>query len=272
MRELGVYCELINFKKFNKIKILNKNIKGIILSGGPKSTLSKSAPNIKWKLFLNKLPLLGICYGHQLVANICGGKTKYSNKKEFGSAELIEKKKSKLTEGFFINKKNIVWMSHSDSVIIKPKNFNVIASSKNSKFAILESNSKKIFTTQFHPEVFHTKNGKKLFSNFLFKICKINKNWTEKYKLQKLIKEIKGNVSSNQKVMCALSGGVDSSVLAHLLYKAIKKNLICVYVDTGLMRQGETKEVINIFKKKFKKSFNVINAQKIFLNKLKKYF
>ena len=160
-------------------------------------------------------------------------------------------------------------MSHSDSVIIKPKNFNVIASSKNSKFAILESKSKKIFTTQFHPEVFHTKNGKKLFSNFLFKICKINKNWTEKYKLQKLIKEIKGNVSSNQKVMCALSGGVDSSVLAHLLYKAIKKNLICVYVDTGLMRQGETKEVINIFKKKFKKSFNVINAQKIFLNKLK---
>ena len=160
-------------------------------------------------------------------------------------------------------------MSHSDSVIIKPKNFNVIASSKNSKFAILESKKKKIFTTQFHPEVFHTKNGKKLFSNFLFKICKINKNWTEKYKLQKLIKEIKGNVSSNQKVMCALSGGVDSSVLAHLLYKAIKKNLICVYVDTGLMRQGETKEVINIFKKKFKKSFNVINAQKIFLNKLR---
>ena len=110
VRELGVYCELINFKKFNKIIILNKNIKGIILSGGPKSTLSKSAPNIKWKLFLNKLPLLGICYGHQLVANICGGKTKYSNKKEFGSAELIEKKKSKLTEGFFINKKNTVWM------------------------------------------------------------------------------------------------------------------------------------------------------------------
>ena len=269
VRELGVYCELINFKKFNKIKILNKNIKGIILSGGPKSTLSKSAPNIKWKLFLNKLPLLGICYGHQLVANICGGKTKYSNKKEFGSAVLIEKKKSQLTEGFFTNKKNIVWMSHSDSVIVKPKNFNVIAYSKNSKFAILESNSRKIFTTQFHPEVFHTKNGKKLFSNFLFKICKINKNWTEKYKLQKLIKEIRQNVSSNQKVMCALSGGVDSSVLAHLLYKAVKKNLICVYVDTGLMRQGETREIINIFKKKFKKSFNAINAQKIFLNKLR---
>ena len=96
MRELGVYCELINFRKFNKIKILSNNIKGIILSGGPKSTLSKSAPNIKWKLFLNKLPLLGICYGHQIVANICGGKTKYSNKKEFGSAELTEKKKSKL--------------------------------------------------------------------------------------------------------------------------------------------------------------------------------
>ncbi len=269
VRELGVYCEIINFKKFNKSKSLNQNIKGIILSGGPKSTLSKSAPNIKWKLFLNKLPILGICYGHQLVSNICGGKIKYSNKKEFGSAILYQKKKSILTDGFFKNKKNTVWMSHSDSVTIKPKNFNVIASSKNSKFAMLENIAKKIYTTQFHPEVFHTRNGKKLFSNFLFKICQIKKNWTEKYKLQKLIKEIKKNIDSNQKVLCALSGGVDSTVLAHLLYKAIKKNLICVYVDTGLMRQGETKEIISIFKKKFKNSFHSINAHKIFLKKLK---
>jgi len=163
-------------------------------------------------------------------------------------------------------------MSHSDSVIVKPKNFNVIASSKNSKFAILESKSKKTFTTQFHPEVFHTKNGKKLFENFLFRICKIKKNWTEKYKLQKLIKEIRENIGPNQKVICALSGGVDSSVLAHLLHKAIKKKLICVYVDTGLMRQGETKEIIKIFKKKFKNSLNIINAQKIFLNKLRNIY
>ena len=269
VRELGVYCELINFKKFNKLTNLDKNIKGIILSGGPKSTLSKSAPKIKWKLFLNKLPLLGICYGHQLISNICGGKTNYSHKKEFGSSLLIEKKKSKLTEGFFTNKKNTVWMSHSDTVMVKPKNFRVIASSKNSKYAILESNSKKIFTTQFHPEVYHTKNGKKLFSNFLFSICKTKKNWTEKYKLQKLIKEIRDKIGSTQKVMCALSGGVDSSVLAHLLHKAIKKNLICVYVDTGLMRQGESKEIINIFNKKFKNSFSTINAQKIFLYKLR---
>ena len=269
VRELGVYCELVNYRQFNKYKYLGHNIKGIILSGGPKSTLSKSAPNLNWKLFLNKLPLLGICYGHQLVSNVCGGKTRYSNKKEFGSATLVEKKKSKLTEGFFLNKKNTVWMSHSDSVIKKPKNFNVIASSKNSKFAILESNTKKIFTTQFHPEVFHTNNGKKLFSNFLFKICNVKKNWTEKYKLQKLIKEIREIVTPNKKVMCALSGGVDSSVLAHLLHKAIKKNLICVYVDTGLMRRGETKEIVSIFKKKFKNSFKMINAKKIFLNNLK---
>ena len=269
VRELGVYCELVNYRQFNKYKYLGHNIKGIILSGGPKSTLSKSAPNLNWKLFLNKLPLLGICYGHQLVSNICGGKTRYSNKKEFGSATLVEKKKSKLTEGFFLNKKNTVWMSHSDSVIKKPKNFNVIASTKNSKFAILESSTKKIFTTQFHPEVFHTNNGKKLFSNFLFKICNVKKNWTEKYKLQKLIKEIREIVTPNKKVMCALSGGVDSSVLAHLLHKAIKKNLICVYVDTGLMRRGETKEIVSIFKKKFKNSFKMINAKKIFLNNLK---
>ena len=270
IRELGVYCELINYKLFNKNQTIDSNVKGIVLSGGPKSTLHKSAPSINKKLISSDIPVLGICYGHQLISNLFGGKTKYSKKKEFGSAELIEKKKSKLTSGFFKNKKNIVWMSHSDSVKRKPKNFNVVASSSNSKFAILEHNLKNIYSTQFHPEVFHTRNGKIIFSNFLFNICKVKKEWTDKYKIQRMIKSIKLSVKKNEKILCALSGGVDSSVLAHLLLKAVKKNLICVYVDTGLMRLGETKEINKIFGKKFNKIFHKIDAKKIFLNFLLK--
>ena len=268
VRELGVYCELISSKNFNNFKILEDNVKGIILSGGPQSTLSKSAPSINLKIILNKVPILGICYGHQLISNLMGGKTKYSQKKEFGRAELFEKKKSLITKGFFKDKKNEVWMSHSDSVQVKPKGFEVIAVSKNSRFAVLENKSKKIFTTQFHPEVYHTNNGKKIFENFIFSICKIKKKWTNKYKINELITQIKARIPKDKKVLCALSGGVDSSVLAHLLFKAIKTQLICVYVDTGLMREGETSEINKIFKRKFKNSFHSLDAKKIFLKKL----
>jgi len=163
-------------------------------------------------------------------------------------------------------------MSHSDSVQSKPKNFNVVASSSNSKFAILEHNSKNIYSTQFHPEVFHTMNGKVIFSNFLFKICKVKKDWTDKYKISRMIRSIKLSIKKNEKILCALSGGVDSSVLAHLLFKAVKKKLICVYVDTGLMRLGETEEINKIFSKKFKKIFYKIDAKRIFLNKLKNVY
>ena len=270
IRELGVYCELINYKSFNKFKYIDNFVKGIVLSGGPKSTLHSSAPSINSKLITGQIPVLGICYGHQLISNLFGGKTKYSEKKEFGNAIVFEKKKSKLTKGFFKNKKNIVWMSHSDSVQKKPKNFLTISYSVNSKFAILEHKSKKIYSTQFHPEVFHTQNGKKIFQNFLFEICNIKKQWTNKYKVSRMINSIKLAVKKNEKVLCALSGGVDSSVLAHLLLKAIKQKLICVYVDTGLMRSGETEEIRKIFKKKFKNSFHIIDAKNEFYKKLSK--
>ncbi len=269
IRELGVYCELINYQKFNKINFRNENIKGIVLSGGPKSTLSRKAPTIDKKVFLTNIPILGICYGHQLIAKFFGGTVKYSAKKEFGKAIIFEKKKSLITNNFFFNKKNTVWMSHSDSVKKKPLGFDILASSNNSRFAFLENKKNKIYTTQFHPEVFHTNRGNVLFKNFLFSVCKIKKNWTNKYKVSKIINELKNSVKKNEKVLCALSGGVDSSVLAHILFKALKKQLLCVYVDTGMMRHNESNEIKKIFNKKFKNCFNFIDAKNIFLKKLK---
>jgi GMP synthase (glutamine-hydrolysing) len=159
-------------------------------------------------------------------------------------------------------------MSHEDAVVKLPKNFKIFASTKNSKLTIIENSKNKIYGVQFHPEVTHTDNGKEIFKNFLFSICKIKKNWNIKSQKKKLIGDIKNKVK-NAKVICALSGGVDSSVVALLINKAIKKNLICIMVDTGLMRKNEFKYTYNIFKKKYKLNVRLINASKIFYAKLK---
>ena len=159
-------------------------------------------------------------------------------------------------------------MSHSDIVYKLPKNFKTIASSKNSKYAAIENKRKKIYGVQFHPEVSHTDKGIKLIKNFVFSICKIKKNWSIKNQKKKLIDEIKLEVG-NKKVICALSGGVDSSVVAKLIHKVIKKNLVCIFVNTGLLRKNEEKEVIKTFRKKFKINLIYVNAKKLFLSKLK---
>ena len=169
---------------------------------------------------------------------------------------------------FFNNKKKIkVWMSHADQVSKLPKNFNVIASSQNSKFAIVENKSKKIYGVQFHPEVTHTENGKKIISNFIFLICAVKRNWSPKDQKMKLIKDVKNQVGDN-KVICALSGGVDSSVVAQLLNKAIGKKLYCVFVNTGFLRKNEEKQVVDTFKKRLKINLIYINAEKEFIRKL----
>ncbi len=267
IRELSVYCEIISFQNFNKLKKLD-NIKGIILSGGAASTSEIRSPNIKNFTLLKNIPILAICYGHQLISKIYGGKVKVSKRKEFGRAELYSKKQSPLTRNFFTNKKKIVWMSHSDQVSKVGSGFEIVAFTKNSNCAITQNLKDKIFTVQFHPEVVHTSNGIIIFKNFIFDICKCKKNWTSGTKLKKIIHEVKNQVGK-QKVLCALSGGVDSSVLAHLLYKALKKNVFCVYVDTGLMRKNESKEIVSIYKKKFKKNFHYLKKDKLFLKKLK---
>ena len=208
------------------------------------------------------------CFGHQIISKLNGGKVKQSKHREFGLANITKKNNSLLIKNLFKKKKSIkVWMSHADQVSKLPKNFKVIASSQNSKFAVVENKFKNYYGVQFHPEVTHTENGKKLISNFIFLICKMRKNWSSKDQKIKLIKDARQMVGNN-KVICALSGGVDSSVVAQLLNKAIGKNLHCIFVNTGLLRKNEEKQVVATFKKKLKINLTYVNAEREFLRKL----
>ncbi len=267
IRELGVYSELVSHKKIKSSEI-KKNIKGIILSGGPLNVYQLNKSLFDNKILKLDIPILGICFGHQILSKFNGGKIKQSKLREFGLVNILKKNNSLLIKNFFKKKTNKVWMSHADQVYKLPESFKVIASSNNSKFAIVESKTKKFFGVQFHPEVTHTENGKKLISNFIFLICKVKKNWSPKYQKIQLIKDIQKQVGSN-KVICALSGGVDSSVVAQLLNKAIGKKLYCIFVNTGLLRKNEETQVVKTFKKKLKMNLIYINAEKQFLNKLK---
>ena len=267
IRDLGVYSEIIPSKDILKLQEY-KNVKGIILSGGPSTVTKKKFQSIPREILKKKIPILGICYGLQLLSRLFGGRIKSSKKKrEFGRAILIKKKTSLLTKNFF-NSSKTVWMSHEDAVVKMPKKFKVIASTKDSKLTIIENFNDKIYGVQFHPEVTHTENGQQIFKNFLFLICKIKKKWNIKFEKKRLINEIRDTVK-NDRVICALSGGVDSSVVALLINKAIKKNLICIMVDTGLMRKEEFKYTFKIFKNKYKLNVKLINASNLFLSKLK---
>ena len=269
IRELGVFSEIISHKKI-KTKDINKSIKGIILSGGPLNVYEINKYSFDKNIIQNEIPVLGICFGHQILSKINGGRVKKSKHREFGLANIYKKNDSLLIKNFFKNKKFAkVWMSHADQVSKLPKNFRVVASSQNSKYAIVENKYKKFYGVQFHPEVTHTEKGKIIISNFIFLICKIKKNWSVKNQKIKLIREVKNQVGAN-KVICALSGGVDSSVVAQLLNKAIGKKLYCIFVNTGLLRKNEEKQVLATFKKKLKINLIYVNAEKEFIRKLKK--
>ena len=269
IRELKVYSEIITIKELDTYKDYS-SVKGIILSGGPSTVNQKNFPNIPKFIFKLNIPILGICYGLQLIAKNFGGIVKKNIKKrEFGRVLLKEKNKSLLTKKFFIKKNSLVWMSHQDSVTKMPKEFRRIASTKNSFLTIIENSKKKIYGIQFHPEVTHTMHGKQLFKNFIFEICKAKKQWQLRYESRMIINEIRNKVKK-EKVICALSGGVDSSVVALLIHKAIKNNLICIMVDTGLMRKNEFNSTYKIFKNKYKLNVKIINASKTYLKKLKK--
>ena len=221
------------------------------------------------KIIEKSIPILGICFGHQMLSKLNGGRVKQSKHREFGLANILKINDSLLIKNLFNNKKSIkVWMSHADQVSKLPKNFKTVASSQNSKFAIIENKLKNFYGVQFHPEVTHTENGKILIKNFIFSICAAKKNWSSKDQKMKLIKEVRNQVGNN-KVICALSGGWDSSVVAQLLNIAIGKKLYCIFVNTGLLRKNEEIQVVKTFKKRLKINLIYVNAEKEFINKLR---
>ncbi|MDB0045145.1 glutamine-hydrolyzing GMP synthase [Candidatus Pelagibacter sp.] len=268
VRELGVFSEIVSHKKIKITQITKDNIAGIILSGGPLNVYENDKFKFEKKILKLGVPILGICFGHQILSKLLGGKVKKSKYREFGLATINKVSNSILTKNFFNkNKTSNVWMSHADQVSKMPKNFKVIASTKNSKLTIIENIKDNFYGVQFHPEVTHTNKGKILLHNFVFLICKIKKNWSSKDQKLKLINEIKEQVGNN-KVICGLSGGVDSSVVAQLLSKAIGKNLTCIFVNNGLLRKNEATQVVNTFKKKLKINLIYVNAEKEFITKL----
>tara|TARA_B100001250_G_scaffold23744_1_gene19885 strand:- start:30 stop:1589 length:1560 start_codon:yes stop_codon:yes gene_type:complete len=267
VREMGVYCEIYHHKSsFSAIKKFNPQ--GVILSGGPETVKQKGSPKVPDKLFNLDIPLLGICYGMQAIAKQLGGKVELAQKREFGHADLkLKNQASGLFKGIK-NKSINVWMSHGDHVSSLPKGFKSCASSNNSPIAALFNPSKKIFGLQFHPEVTHTPQGKKILKNFVRDICKCQGLWNSKNIITKNIEEIKEKVGTDE-VLLGLSGGVDSAVVAALLSKAIGDQLTCVFVDNGLLRLNEGDQVMRTFKDNFGIRVKRANSGPQFLKDLK---
>jgi len=266
IREQSVYCLVYPYNKIDSYILKNKNLLGIILSGGPNSVKDKKSPKLDKKILAFNIPVLGICYGLQLLCKEFNGRIGQSNSREYGYSLITQKNKSILFIG--VKKTSQVWMSHGDHIDKEPRGFTITSLSNKSIISSIENKSKKIFGLQFHPEVYHSYEGKKILSNFLLKICKISKKFKLEDFLNNKIKDLKNNLK-NKKVICGLSGGVDSSVTSYLLHKAINNNLYCIFVDHGLLRFNESNEVVSIFKKKFGKNFIRVDASKIFISKLK---
>ncbi len=269
IRDFGVFSEIIPFELLQKKKLPKTNeVKGIILSGGPSSVDETNSPKIPKFIYDLNLPVLGICYGLQLLCRDLGGTVRFSKEREFGKTKITIMKKSILFNNFYSPKKTYqVWMSHSDNVIKIPKNFEILASSENCEAAIIQNKKKNIFGVQFHPEVIHTHKGTELLKNFTFHICNCKCIWNMKDFKSQMITEIRNIVGKN-KVLCALSGGVDSTVTAVLIHAAIGKQIQCVFVDTGLMRKNEVDNIKKLFKKNFNIPLDIINSSKIFFKKL----
>ncbi|MDC3019575.1 glutamine-hydrolyzing GMP synthase [Prochlorococcus sp. AH-736-E15] len=247
--------------------IHNINPKGIILSGGPNSVYEKNAPKCDDKIFNLGIPILGICYGMQLMVKELGGSVSSATKNaEYGRAPINIDLESELFAD--VGDKSIMWMSHGDSITSLPSGFNKIAHTENTCHAAISNDSKKLFGVQFHPEVIHSEFGMTVIKNFVYKISSCAADWTTETFLEETIPRIKNKVDS-KKVLLALSGGVDSSTLAFLLNKAIGKQLTCMFIDQGFMRKGEPEFLMNFFDKKFHIKVEYINARERFITKLK---
>jgi len=265
VREMNIYCT-IESHDISAGEVKKKKPKGIILSGGPASVYAENAPKIDADIFKLGIPILGICYGMQLMCRTLGGKVRASQKREYGRAFLNVTRRNKLMNR--LPKKSVAWMSHGDKVTEIPDSFVACASSGNTKFAVVADEKHKFYGVQFHPEVKHTEKGKLFLSNFVKKICKCKGDWTMKSFVKQQISEIRKTVGK-KKVICGLSGGVDSSVVALLLHKAIGDQLTCIFVDNGLLRKNEVQEVIDTFTNNYHIKLQVAYDEKIYLKKLK---
>jgi len=265
VRESNVYSEILPWD-INEEKIKLINPKGIILSGGPDSVTNSYTPRIPELVFDLNIPILGICYGMQTLAEQFGGQVISSEKKEFGYSQLNISADCVLFSN--LGKTLNVWMSHGDQVQDLPDNFDLVAATNSAPIAAMQHSTKPIYALQFHPEVTHTEDGKTILDNFIFKVCEANNDWKMQDLIDQRIKEINNQVQNN-KVLLGLSGGVDSSVTAALLHKAIGNKLVCVFVDNGLLRKGEAEEVMNTFKENM--NLNVIrsDSEEVFLRHLK---
>lgn len=265
IREFGVYSELhTNEMTLEEIKALGE-VKGIIFSGGPNSVYEEEAPKCDPAIFTSGIPVLGICYGMQMTHFMNGGNVKACESKEYGRTEITVETDSLLFKG--TPKKQTVWMSHGDQVSALAEGFGLDASSGTCPFASTSNPNKKIYTVQFHPEVRHTEFGNQILKNFVFEICKAEANWNMDSFIDSQVAQIREKVG-NDKVLLALSGGVDSSVVAALLHKAIGDQLYCMFIDHGLLRKGEADSVMEMFGKNMKINLTKIDASKTFLDKL----
>ncbi len=264
IREFGVYCEVKNPDiTLDEIKKIAP--RAIIFSGGPSSVYEKGAPTIDKKIFELGAPILGICYGEQLICHLLGGKVEGSSEREFGKAEINTDASSKL---FKLVKNKQVWMSHGDHISKIPTGFEVIAKTPNAPFAAIADETRKIYGVQFHPEVEHSVDGRQILINFVINIAGCKADWSMKNFKNDEIAAIK-KIVGKKKVICGLSGGVDSSVVAALINEAIGKQLTCIFVDHGLLRKGEGAEVKKVFTKNFGIKLIYVDASELFLRKLK---
>ena len=261
IRDFSVYAELVPFD-ISLENLTKLNPKGIIFSGGPSSVYDSGAPIPDKKIFQLNVPILGICYGHQIIVNNFGGKIKRANK-EYGSSVLTIDSNSDILNG--VGDSVRAWMSHGDEAEDVPEGFEIIGHTESSRSAAIANKQKTVFGIQFHPEVVHTEKGTEILKNFVLDVCYANPDWT----MEKFVENAVENISKVEgNVLCGVSGGIDSTVAALLIHKAIGNRLKCVFVDNGLLRLNEAEEIENMFKNNFEVDFTKIDGQEQFLSKL----
>jgi GMP synthase (glutamine-hydrolysing) len=266
IRESKVYCEIHPFNiSLETISVLRPE--GIILSGGPASVYQENAPKVPRELFQLPVPFLGICYGMGLVNMTFGGEAAQAERREYGPAELTIDDDADLFHGFGKCGAARVWMSHGDKMTSSPAGWRVLAHSGNSPIAAFADPTRRFFGVQFHPEVAHTPRGREVLENFVFRICGSRPDWTMEHFIETAVSQIRARVG-NGRVLCALSGGVDSAVAATLIHRAIKERLVCVFVNNGLLRKNEAEQVCGLFVERFGSSFRYVDATEEFLTGL----